>query len=63
MRQPPEVRVIAINKDYGYTMIELEATNAQPMSFVVHWDSIAREYVFSQTGENNTWRAYPDERK
>lgn len=63
MTKAPEVKVIAINGDYGYTMIELATTNEPPMSFVVQYDTTTKEYRFSQCGENNTWHVPPDERK
>lgn len=63
MNQHVTVKVEAINGDYGYTLVEVCAMGAKPMSFVIQHDSASEKYHFSQTGENNDWYAYADERK
>lgn len=63
MDKPVKVTVEAINEEYGYTLVEIKAPNAQPMSFAIRYRTETGKYDFDQTGENNRWEAWPDERK
>lgn len=63
MLQHSTVTVLAIDKDYGYTIIEVCAPNREPASFAVKYDSVTNRYELDQSGENNFWSMAPDERK